>query len=143
MTTSMSLTASEHAAPPRRLADYRCPIAGTREPGAAEAPNPPVVSLRIAGVDDDQLVRDVAALDDAPSPEGEVLLALIDGEAVAALSLRDGHVVANPFVHTEAAVALLRLRAEHVSSRRSRRRQPFILRPRFAWMRPLARLLTS
>jgi hypothetical protein len=48
------------------------------------------------------------------------------------LSLRDGHVVANPFVHTDEAVALLRLRAKHVSSRRPIRRRRFILRPRFA-----------
>jgi len=133
MTTSITnLAAREHVADLRRVADHRSAIAHTREPWAAEAANPPAVSLRIADVDDDQAVRDLAALDDAPAPEGEVLLALIDGEAVAALSLRDGHVVANPFVPTVAAVALLRLRAEHVSSRRSRRRRPFILRPRFA-----------
>jgi hypothetical protein len=133
MTTSISnLAAREHAADLRTVADARRPIAGTREPWASEAANPPAVSLRIAGVDDEQVVRDLAALDDARAPEGEVLLALIDGEAVAALSLRDGHVVANPFVRTEAAVALLRLRADHVSSRRRRRRRPFILRPRFA-----------
>jgi hypothetical protein len=38
------------------------------------------------------------------------LLALIDGKAVAALSLRDGRVVANPFVRTDAEVVLVRLR---------------------------------
>jgi hypothetical protein len=70
-------------------------------------------------------------LDGAPALEGEALLALIDGEAVAALSLRDGHVVANPFVRTEAAVALLRLRAGHVSGSRPGRRRRFIMRPRF------------
>jgi hypothetical protein len=133
MTASItSLAAREHVSDLRRVADHRRRIPDTREPSASEAANPPVVSLRIAGVDDEQVVRDLAALDDAPAPEGEVLLALIDGEAVAALSLRDGHVVANPFVHTEAAVALLRLRAEQASSRRPRRRRPFILRPRFA-----------
>jgi hypothetical protein len=142
MTTSMtSLAAREHVADLRRVADHRRlrrvaahrrPIAGTRAPWNSEAMNAPAVSLRIAGADDEQVVRDLAALDDAPAPQGDVLLALIDGEAVAALSLRDGHVVANPFVPTEAAVALLRLRAQHVSSRRPRRRRPSILRPRFA-----------
>jgi hypothetical protein len=142
MTTSMtSLAAREHVADLRRVAEYRRlrrvadhrpPSAGTRAPGASEATNAPAVSLRIAGADDEQVVRDLAALDDASAPQGEALLALIDGEAVAAMSLRDGHVVANPFVPTEAAVALLRLRAKHVSSRRPRRRRPFSLRPRFA-----------
>ena len=133
MTTSISnLAATERVADLRRVADHRRLIAGTREPRASEAANAPGVLLRIAGVDDERVVGDLAALDDAAAPEGEVLLALIDGEAVAALSLRDGHVVANPFVHTAAAVALLRLRAKHVSSRRPRRRRRFILRPRFA-----------
>lgn len=133
MTSSMtSLAAREHVAELRRTADHRRQIAGAREQSAFAAVDPPSVSLRIAGVDDAQVVRDLAALDDAPALKGEVLLALIDGEAVAALSLRDGQVVANPFVYTEAAVALLRLRASHGSSRRPRRRRPFILRPRFA-----------
>jgi hypothetical protein len=133
MTTSMSsLAARERVAELRRVAEHRRAVAGTHEPSASEAAGSAAVSLRIAGVDDEQVVRDLAALDDATAPEGEVLLALIDGEAAAALSLRDGHVVANPFVRTEAAVALLRLRAEHVSSGRPRRRRPFSLRPRFA-----------
>ena len=79
------------------------------------------------------MVRRLAALDDAPVLEGQSLLALIDGEAVAALSLEDGRVVSNPFVRTEDAVALLNLRAEHLKgvSRRRRWWRP-ALRPRFA-----------
>jgi hypothetical protein len=133
MFTSMSsLAAKEHVADLRRVAEHRRRLAGTRELWASEAAMAPDVSLQIAGVDDAQTLRNLAGLDDAPVPEGDALLALIDGEPVAAMSLRDGHVVANPFVHTEAAVSLLRLRAEHLSRRRPRRRRPFILRPRFA-----------
>jgi hypothetical protein len=133
MITSISnLAARERVADLRRAADHRRLIAGAREPRASEAASAPAVLLRIAGVDDEQVVRDLAELDGAPALEGEALLALIDGEAVAALSLRDGHVVANPFVRTEAAVVLLRLRAKHVSGSRPRRRRRFILRPRFA-----------
>jgi hypothetical protein len=133
MTSSITnLAAREHVAELRRTADHRRPITGAREQSAVAAVDLSSVSLRIAGIDDAQVVRDLAALDDAPAPKGELLLALIDGEAVAALSLRDGQVVANPFVHTEAAVALLRLRARQGSGRRPRRRRPFILRPRFA-----------
>ena len=79
------------------------------------------------------MVRRLASLDDAPALTGQVLLALVDGEAVAALSLSDGRVVANPFLPTEAAVGLLRLRAQHLSVKRPRRRRfRTILRPRFA-----------
>lgn len=86
------------------------------------------IELRLAGDDDAAAVRRLAALDDARELEGPVLLGSVDGEAVAALALRDGRVVANPFVKTEQAIALLRLRAEHLSGVRARRRR--IRRPR-------------
>ncbi|HWF25873.1 MAG TPA: hypothetical protein VG275_10520 [Solirubrobacteraceae bacterium] len=73
------------------------------------------VELRPAGAEEAGIVRDLAALDDAPALEGQVLLALIDGRAVAALSLDDGRVVANPFVPTVKVVAVLRMRAEQLS----------------------------
>jgi hypothetical protein len=87
----------------------------------------PAVELRPAGGDDDQVVRELAALDDARPLEGPVLLAIVGGQAVAAIALDDGRVVANPFVPTAHAVSLLRLRADHVShaSRRQRRRIRF------------------
>lgn len=75
----------------------------------------PTVALRLAGDDEAHMVRRLAALDDAPPLEGPVLLALVDGEPVAALSLLDRRVVANPFVHTRELVELLRLRAGHIS----------------------------
>lgn len=133
MNTSLSmLAAREHMADLHRLAERRRPIAEMRKPQASHTADRPAVSLRIAGVDDAHVVRDLAALDDAPVPEGEVLIALIDGEPVAAQSLRDGHVVADPFVHTTAAVALLGLRADHLSGRRPSRRRRFVLHPRVA-----------
>jgi hypothetical protein len=52
-------------------------------------------------------------------------------QAVAALSLSDQRVVANPFVPTGDAVALLRLRAEHVLRARRRPRLGERLRLRF------------
>jgi hypothetical protein len=39
----------------------------------------------------------------------------VDGHAVAALSLEDGRIVANPFVRTVEVVAVLRVRAEQLS----------------------------
>lgn len=127
-----SALATAHVADLQRVAEQRHPIWSKPLPTAADGANPPGLEFRQAGADDGRKVEDLAALDDAPVLTGEVLLALIDGEAVAALSLFDRRVVANPFLHTEAAVALLRLRAEHVSGRRARRRWPVIPRPRFA-----------
>jgi hypothetical protein len=51
---------------------------------------------------------------------------------VAALSLADGRVVADPFRLTENAIALLRVRADHLAGRRPRRRVWPRLRPRLA-----------
>ena len=84
----------------------------------------PTVALRVAHDDETDVVRRLAQLDDAPTPSGEILLALVDGEPVAALSLSDGRVVANPFVRTADAVALLEIRAAQIaaSAERSRRR---------------------
>jgi hypothetical protein len=133
MTTSITtLAAAEHTADLRRFADHQRLIAAARERRVPEAADVPSVSLRIANGADAQAARDLAALDDAPVLDGEVLLALIDGEAVAALSLHDGRVVANPFVRTAAAVTLLRLRAKQFAGKGRRRGRPFVTRPRFA-----------
>ena len=85
----------------------------------------PTVALRLAERDEALAVRRLAALDDAPALEGPVLLAVMDGEPAAALSLVDRRVVSNPFMPTRDLVELLRVRAEHIAgpgprSRRSR-----------------------
>ena len=83
----------------------------------------PAVELRPARADEATVLRRLAALDEAPELEGPVLLAFVGGEAVAALSVDDGRVVANPFAPTAHAVTLLRLRADHLSTASSRRRR--------------------
>ncbi|MGO9904734.1 MAG: hypothetical protein ACLPY3_03325 [Solirubrobacteraceae bacterium] len=83
----------------------------------------PVLALRVAHDDEGDLVRRIADLDNARTLNGEVLLALVDGEPVAARSLRDGRVVANPFVRTADAVALLDFRASQLTATRRRRRR--------------------
>ena len=129
MTTAMSrLAAEEHVAELRRVAERRRTSTASRLGSTAGA----AIQLRVAHADEADVVRQLAVLDDAPELEGQVLLALIDGEAVAGLSLRDGSVVANPFIRTREAVVLLRLRAEQLSAVRARRRRRGILHPRFA-----------
>ena len=72
--------------------------------------------------DDQVAVERLATLDARPAPSGDVLLALVDGEPVAALSLEDGSVVADPFAPSAGAVELLQIRAQRLRGRPRRRR---------------------
>jgi hypothetical protein len=56
--------------------------------------------------------HDRALLEDAPAPPAPLLLAGRDGRAVAARSLADGRVVADPFARSARALELLALHAE-------------------------------
>jgi hypothetical protein len=71
----------------------------------------PAAVVRNAHPDETETIRRVAQLDSARELAGEILVATVDAEVVAALSLDDGRVVANPFVPTAGAVQLLRDRA--------------------------------
>jgi hypothetical protein len=53
----------------------------------------------------------LAELDSQRPVTGPALVGEIDGRPAAAISLRDGRVVADPFQHTAALVAQLRMRA--------------------------------
>jgi hypothetical protein len=64
------------------------------------------------GIEDDVALRSLAELDSTKIPAGPALLAEVDSEARAALSLADGRVVADPFHHTADLAALLRARAD-------------------------------
>jgi hypothetical protein len=88
----------------------------------------PTVALRMAERDEAPAVRRLAALDDARALEGPVLLAVMDGEPVAAMSLLDRRVVANPFMPTRDLVQLLRVRADHIVGPGPRRGRPAVLR---------------
>jgi hypothetical protein len=81
------------------------------------------VTLRYATPDDGAAIARLAALDSAEPPRGPLLLAEVEGELRAALSLRDGSAIADPFHRTAALLELLRARASQlgaagVSSRR-------------------------
>lgn len=80
-----------------------------------ESPEP-TIALRLAHADERGAVERLARLDEAPAPAGDILLALVDGEPVAALSLADGSVVANPFTPTADVVDLLRVRAQRLGA---------------------------
>jgi hypothetical protein len=68
-------------------------------------------SIRYATEDNANALRCLAELDSQQPLEGRVLIAHIDSTVVAALSLKDGRVIADPFQHTDHHVAKLRMRA--------------------------------
>ena len=70
-----------------------------------------VIALRPAAPDEDADLRRLAELDSASPLRTPALVALVDGEPVAAVSLADGRAVADPFRPTADVVALLRERA--------------------------------
>ena len=78
------------------------------------------LTLRVASAGDAAALERLAALDSAAPLTGTVLLAEHGEDAVAALSLADGRVVADPFVLTADVVTLLRVHAAGRAARRSR-----------------------
>jgi hypothetical protein len=70
----------------------------------------PSLSLRRARPEDAAAVAALQAMDEV-TVAAPVVVAAHDGRVVAALSLADGAVAADPFARTADAVALLRLRA--------------------------------
>jgi hypothetical protein len=102
----------------------------SRHRPARSGPAITTVTLRLGGsADTDELAR-VAQLDSAAPPAQPVLLAEAAGQLLAAVSLVDGTVVADPFHRTADLVDLLRARARQLhGATRARRRGG--LRPRF------------
>jgi hypothetical protein len=89
----------------------------------------PAIAIRRAGEGDRDAIERLAALDSARAPQGDVLIAEVDGEAWAALSTRDGQGVADPFRRSGAILDLLRTRASQNAPRRDGRP---LLAPRWA-----------
>lgn len=84
--------------------------ADERRRAAAQAP----ITVRHATADDGRELTLLAELDSAPPVRMPALIGERCGVAVAALSLRDDAVVANPFVPTLDVVALLRMRGRQL-----------------------------
>ena len=73
------------------------------------------LTVRLATSADRPALERLAALDGAEeAPAGPVLIGSLMARPVAALSLSDGHVVADPFTPTCELVELLRLRARQL-----------------------------
>jgi hypothetical protein len=79
------------------------------------------VTLRAGGAEDDGPLARLAALDSSKPLAWPVLVAEVQGEVRAALSLRDGAVVADPFHPTAALAELLRTYSRRPDLRAARR----------------------
>ena len=88
----------------------------------------PVLALRLAAPDEDRELKRLAELDCQRPLTGDVLVAILDGRLVAAMSLEDGRVVADPLVRTLEERALLQTRAAQLKRRPRRPRRRFRLR---------------
>jgi hypothetical protein len=93
------------------------------------------ITIRPAYLDDELALTRLAMLDsaDAPPPH-PVLIAEVDGEPRAALSIADGSSIADPFHPTAAILALLRTHAKAagLTHRRAGRRPMLRVRRRVA-----------
>ena len=67
--------------------------------------------------DEADLIR-LAALDSSRVPSGELLVAQVEGNLVAALSVDTGAAIADPFEHTAAIVDSLRAQAREIRTPR-------------------------
>jgi len=77
------------------------------------------IVIRHADPTDAAAIERVAGLDSARVPEGDLLVAEVDGTIRAALRVDDHAVVADPFVRSAGLIDLLAARAEHVHGRRA------------------------
>ena len=74
-----------------------------------------ILSIRPAEPTEDSVLRDLSELDATPQLQRPALLAIVDDQPVAALSLEDGRVAADPFTRTEDVVVLLRAHVANVA----------------------------
>ena len=86
-----------------------------------QAPHPALdaeheLRIRLAGSADRGVLTGLAALDSQQPLDGDALIAELDGIAVAALSLRDGRLVADPFAPTAVVGDHLQLRAASITA---------------------------
>jgi hypothetical protein len=72
------------------------------------------LTIRIASPEDAPTLKWLADIDSAAPLKGRVMLAELDGSALAAISLDTGSVTANPFKRTAAIVSHLRMRRYQV-----------------------------
>lgn len=105
----------------------------TYEPARDETPSPDAVVVRLDEPGDWPVLCRLAALDSRPVPRGRLVVGLVEGELVAALSVdTPGQAISDPFRPTANLLELLELRADQI---REAKRRP--------QLRPVPRLATN
>ena len=99
----------------RELARAVRDIHRRQETTAVRQPIKESVLLRLTTIGDADAIERLAALDSAPAPDSRCVVAEVDGTLVAALPLRGGNVIADPFRPTAHLVPLLELRANQLA----------------------------
>jgi hypothetical protein len=84
---------------------------------------PRSITIRLTDPTDVDELRRVAQRDSRTVPEGEVLIAIDEGEIRAAISLRSGEVIADPFHRTDELVRMLAMRRAQMLRAIPRRRR--------------------
>ena len=79
------------------------------------------IELRLCRAADDPALERLAALAERPEPFGRLVVALVNGELVAAVPLAGGHALTDPFRRTAHLIRLLELRAEQLRQPEPRR----------------------
>ena len=89
---------------------------------AQDQPDPEVVqvTIRFSSPDDAEELERLAIIDSKRAPVGSTLVAEVEGAIVAALPLRRGEPLADPFRPTQDIVRLLELRAAQLRGQASR-----------------------
>ena len=86
--------------------------------------------LRRAAAEDAPALARLARLDSAPRPRGEMLVAEVEDQIVAAVPFDGGPAIADPFRPTGDIVSILRAQAELLAPRSPQRRLPRVRLPR-------------
>ena len=81
---------------------------------SAPAPHWEALTMRLATSADKQALERLAELEQTAAPAEPVLLGVLMQRPVAALSLADGRVVADPFTRTCELIELMKLRARQL-----------------------------
>jgi hypothetical protein len=79
-------------------------------------------TIKLSTEADRERIRRLAELDSKPAPDGDVLVAEVNGRLVAAMGM-DGRVVADPFERTVSVVKVLRAQVDGEPPRAPRRRR--------------------
>ncbi len=102
---------------------------------------PDAVTIRSAGSGDEGALRRLADLDSTRVPDGPVLMAEIEGRAVAAISVLSGASFADPFIRTLELRRLLELRASQLLLSSDEPRSRGLTKPDYSAWRTTGRRL--